>query len=152
MTRDFQGHVALKLYMSSWIKIVVLLHVSLNDIFVLNVCQNLFLITLSVFSRTWIACRSTQMPRVSNSLKDYGVSEVECKRKWFRELLIPCRCVQFFQITTCFILNSVNGYCSFSTGDTARIASLALDKIQKCKIRFCSESFCLKPIITLRTA
>ena len=56
MTQDFQGHVALKLYMSSSIKIVVLLNVSLNYIFCLD-CQNLFLITLSVvFSRTSIAC------------------------------------------------------------------------------------------------
>ena len=29
-----------------------------------------------------------KMPRVTNSLKDYGVSELKCKRKWFRELFL----------------------------------------------------------------
>ena len=37
----------------------------------------------------------------------------------------------FFLITTCFILNSINRYCSFPTGETTRIASLALGKILK---------------------
>ena len=72
------------------------------------------------------------MPRVSNSFKDYGVLEVKCKGKLFRERL-PTRCVRIFfkKITTCFILNSINRYCSFPTGETTRIASLALGKILK---------------------
>ena len=37
----------------------------------------------------------------------------------------------FFEITTCFILNSIKRYCSFPTGETTRIASLALGKILK---------------------
>ena len=35
------------------------------------------------------------MPRVSNSVKDYGVLEVKCKGKLFRERL-PTRCVRIF--------------------------------------------------------
>ena len=107
-----------------------------------------------------------KMPLVSNSLKDYGVLEVIWKRKWFRERLLT-RCVRFFffLITTCFILNSINRYCSFPTGETTRIATVwRLAKFWSqsdgllwklnfmwSKIFF-SESFCLKPIITLLTA
>ena len=37
----------------------------------------------------------------------------------------------FSEITISFILNSINRYCSFPTGETTRIASLALGKILK---------------------
>ena len=56
-----------------------------------------FLLLCRLFSVVHeLHARVLKMPRVSNSLKDYGVLEVECKRKWFREWL-PTRCVRFFK-------------------------------------------------------
>ena len=70
-------------------------------------------------------CSSIKIPCISNSLKDYGVQEVNCKRKWFRDLFPP----GVFDLlnNTSFILKR---NCSFKHS-TARFASLAFAKIQK---------------------
>ena len=68
----------------------------------------------------------SKMPRVSFGAKDYGLLEVKCQREWFQNLFLQG------EINTSFILkhNSITAYCSFKHL-TARIASLALGKIQK---------------------
>ena len=125
-------------------------------------CQNLFLISLPVvvvFGLTRIACGTggvLKIPRVSNSLKDYGVQEVNCKQKWFRDLF-PLGVFNFLNNTS-FILKR---NCSFKHS-TARFASLAFGKIQKWltgrvfseieKNKIFFEFFCSKPIITLPRA
>ena len=114
--------------MSSWIKISVHLSVSLNYISCLRCLSRSLSLSLcpllSVVHEH--SMQYSKMPRVSCGSKDYGVLEVKCKREWFQSLFL------LGEINTSFILkhNSVTAYCSFKHS-TARIASLALGKIQK---------------------
>ena len=68
-------------------EIDVLLTVSLNYISCLD-CLSKSLSNRLDGCCCFLACRTAEVlkiPRVSNSLKDYGVQEVNCKRKWFRQ-------------------------------------------------------------------
>ena len=87
MTQDFQGHVTLKLNMSSWIKIVILLNVSLNYISCLDYLSKSLSYGFAGCFQSYMN-RVFKLPRVSNSLKDYGVLEVKYKRKWFLDLFL----------------------------------------------------------------
>ena len=114
--------------MSSWIEISVHLNVSLNYISCLRCLSRSLSYPFAGCFQSYmnIACCTQKCPRVSCGAKDYGVLEVKCKREWFQNLFL------LGEISTSFILkhNSITAYCSFKHL-TARIASLALGKIQK---------------------
>ena len=74
--------------MSSWIKIIVLLNISLNyisrlfvEISFVSLCQLLFSVVREHRTQDYVI----KIPRLSNK---YGVLEVKYQRKWFWDLFL----------------------------------------------------------------